>query len=320
MNRYYIVKHKNMQIRLASRSGGVFTALSDAWLSRGGVIYGCVLDENLKACHVRASSPAERDCMRGSKYVQSDMGRCFSEIKKDLNAGKYVLFSGTSCQVAGLRAFLGERQDKLLCIDIVCHGVPSPLVWSDYLNYWRNKTGKEIVSVDFRNKKKYGWASHIETIALPDKKIDTRIFTELFYQHRILRPSCYQCPYKSLNHPGDITIADAWGVQKANPDFDDNKGVSLIMVNTSLGEDVLRYVKRDCDIEDVDIEQYMQEPLVRPYDEPSDREAFWDEYLRVPFSKIAKKYTEAAFHRKVRLWLRKQKQKLKRVFGGAYND
>lgn len=315
-DKYFIAKHKNEKIRLLSRSGGVFTALSDEWLKRNGVIYGCVMDENLYIRHVRAETEGERNRMRGSKYVQSDLGNSFVLIKRDLDDNRWVLFSGTSCQVAGLRAFLGKDYQKLLCVDIVCHGVPSPKVWQDYLNYWRQKRKKQIISVDFRNKEKYGWASHIETIKFTERNIDSRIYTELFYQHRILRPSCYKCPHKSLNHPGDITIADAWGVHEANPEVDDNKGVSLLLINTSKGREVMHYVKGACNIESVDIKKYMQEPLMRAFDKPDDRDAFWKEYSNSSFDKIAKKYTEAAFHRKVRLWLRKQKQRLKKALDG----
>jgi coenzyme F420-reducing hydrogenase beta subunit len=315
MERFYIAKHKKINIRMASRSGGVFTALSDEWLTRGGVIYGCVMEDDFKVHHIRTENPEGRDRMRGSKYVQSELENCFSLAKEDLKDERYVLFSGTSCQIAGLRSFLGKEEDKLLCIDIVCHGVPSPLVWNDYLNYWRKKSGKRIIGFDFRNKEKFGWASHIETLEFSNEKVDSRTYTELFYQHRILRPSCYQCPYKSLTHPGDITIADAWGVQEANPEFNDNKGVSLLLINTSLGETIIKYIDKDCIIKKIDITKYMQEPLIKPFEKPFDREQFWNEYLNKTFTKIATRYTDAAFHRQVRLWIRKQQQYLKKMIG-----
>ena len=118
----YAVKHKNSDIVSKSRSGGMFTAISDYVLSHNGVVYGCILDDNFNAIHVRATFSSSRGLMRGSKYVQSDLGNCFSNIKEDLENGTYVLFSGTSCQVAGLKAFLIKQYTNLFCVDVVCHG------------------------------------------------------------------------------------------------------------------------------------------------------------------------------------------------------
>lgn len=317
--RYYIAKHKDIRIRMNSRSGGVFTALSDEWLKRGGVIYGCVLDDELNVRHIRAEDSTGRDRMRGSKYVQSDIGNCYSMVCDDLKAGRYVLFSGTSCQIAGLRTLTGENE-KLLCVDIVCHGVPSPLVWNDYLNYWKRKKKTPVTSADFRNKKDHGWVNHIETIRFGNEETDSRIFTELFFQHRVLRPSCYCCPYKSLDHPGDITIADAWGVQIANPEFDDNKGVSLLLINTALGESLLTNIKDDCDLKAVEIIRYMQEPLLKPFEKPIDRDDFWKQYNTKSFDYIAKKYTEAALHRRIRAWLGRQKRYIENILRGKKGE
>ena len=222
----YAVKHKDEDTRAASRSGGVFTALSDQVLSKGGVVYGCILTEDFNAVHIRADDMEERNRMRGSKYIQSKLGDTFKNVKVDLDAQKSVLFSGTSCQVAGLKKYLGKKYSNLICVDIVCHGVPSAKVWNEYLNWQAQKIKSNIVSVDFRNKKDFGWHDHVETIRFENNRVVNRkVFTNLFYGHNILRPSCYECPYKSVMHPGDITIADYWGIEKAASEFDDNKGV-----------------------------------------------------------------------------------------------
>ncbi len=183
----YAVKHKNEVVRAASRSGGIFTALSDAVLLENGVVYGCILTESFTAAHVRAENSEERNRMRGSKYIQSKLGDTFKNVKEDLDVGKKVLFSGTSCQVAGLKQFLGKEFVKLLCVDIVCHGVPSRKVWDNYLQWQEQKNHSKITGVDFRNKKDFGWWDHVETICFENRKIvNSKIFTNLFYGHYIL--------------------------------------------------------------------------------------------------------------------------------------
>ena len=283
----FAVKHKDESIRAYSRSGGIFTALSDNFLN-GGVVYGCVLDNKFNAHHVRVEDNDGRDAMRGSKYIQSKIGDCFRLVKKDLEEGRKVLFSGTSCQVAGLHCFLQKDYPNLLCVDIVCHGVPSPTVWHKYLD-WISQ-GKKVTGVDFRNKKDFGWAAHIETIRMGDDKVDSEVFKNLFYGHNVLRPSCYECPYKSIHHPGDITIADYWGIDKAAPGFNDNKGVSLVLVNSDKGQEYFEKVKNDVEWQETRIEDSMQPPLKAPFPRPKERDVFWKEFKTKDFSYIAKKY------------------------------
>ena len=296
----YAVWHRDLSVRMASRSGGIFTALSDAVLSEGGVIYGCVLTDRLEAVHIRAENAQDRDRMRGSKYIQSNMMRNFRAVKKDLEAGRKVLFSGTSCQIAGLRRFLHKEYDSLLCVDVVCHGVPSPLVWKKYLKWQENVNGAKTVSADFRNKKDFGWKDHVESLFLSDgRQVDSRVFTTMFYGHCILRPCCYKCPYKDVMHPGDITIADYWGIEKAAPSFFDNRGTSLVLVNTPKGEEVFQDVKSRLSFCETRIEDSMQPPLIEPFPEPEEREAFWQDFSAKPFRSLVRKYGTLPF--KVRL-------------------
>lgn len=237
----YAVKHKDEATRAASRSGGIFTALSDRVLSDGGVVYGCILTDDFSAIHIRAENTEERNRMRESKYIQSKLGNTFKNVKLDLDTGKRVLFSGTSCQVAGLKRYLGKEYNNLFCVDIVCHGVPSKKVWNAYLRWQEEKNHSKVVKVDFRNKRDFGWHDHVETLYFKNgKSSNSYVFRNLFYGHTVLRPSCYECQYKSVMHPGDITIADYWGIEKAAPEFDDNKGVSLVLVNNEAGEKTLK--------------------------------------------------------------------------------
>lgn len=283
----FAVKHKDELTRAKSRSGGVFTAISDLFLN-GGVVYGCVLDNDFNAHHIRVEDKSGRDKMRGSKYIQSQMRDCFKQVKKDLDEGREVLFSGTSCQVAGLRCYLQKDYSNLLCIDIVCHGVPSSKVWHKYLD-WISK-GKKVTEVDFRNKTDFGWEAHVETIKMGNEKVDSEVFKTLFYGHNVLRPSCYECPYKSIHHPGDISIADYWGIDNAAPGFNDNKGVSLVLVNTEKGQEYFEKAKNDVEWRETRIEDSMQPPLKAPFPKPKEREQFWKDFESKDFSYIVKKY------------------------------
>ena len=233
----YIVKQKDLDSRMLSRSGGIFAAISDQVLAQGGVIYGAGMDKNFNVVHKRAVNATERDELRGSKYVQSDMHNAYRLACEDLKAGRLVLFTGTPCQVDGIKALCPKGcEEHLICMDIVCHGVPSPRVWNDYKAYVERKYHGKIEKIDFRNKERFGWSDHWETVTINGKEHDSQVYMKMFYEHTFLREACYVCPYKNLQRISDISIADAWGVETANPEFDDNRGVSLVLINTLKGE------------------------------------------------------------------------------------
>lgn len=285
---------------MASRSGGIFTALSDLILQDNGVVYGCVLMENFNAYHMRAVTSEERNKMRGSKYIPSSMKDVFKQVKQDLIEGKKVLFSGTSCQVAGLKSFLEVDYENLLYVDIVCHGVPSPEVWKRYLKWQEEKNNAKCLSVSFRNKVDFGWNAHVETLDIKTadgtiSKVNSEIYKTIYYSHNVLRPSCYYCPYKSILHPADITIADYWGIEKAAPGFSDNKGVSLVLVNSDKGIKSFEIAKKDIEWRECRIEDSMRPSLEKPFAVPDTREQFWKDFQQSDFTKIANKYGGAGF-------------------------
>lgn len=289
----YIVKQKDMQSRMKSRSGGIFAAVSDKVLEAGGVVYGCALDEEFQAFHRRAVTKEERDLFRGSKYVQSEMKDAMKQAVKDLKEGKIVLFSGTPCQIAGMKAICPKGwEEHLLCMDIVCHGVPSPRVWEDYKAYMQKKYHGKITAVDFRNKQNHGWWDHVESVKIHGFEVDSQIYKNLFYEHNILRDCCYSCPYKSLERQGDISIADAWGIAKAAPEFDDNHGVSLVLCSTKKGQEWLEKAFETCDYQTCDIKDYMQDPFIRSFEKPDNYEEFWQEYFSKDFREIVKEHYE----------------------------
>ena len=247
--------------------------------------------------------------MRGSKYIQSRMGGCFAQVKSDLEQGRKVLFSGTSCQISGLKGYLKKDYQNLLLVDIVCHGVPSPLVWKEYLTWNEKKFGGKIVKVDFRNKNHFGWAAHVESLWIKkgnkNKQIDSRVFRKLFYGHYILRPSCYKCPYRTTNHPSDITIADYWGIDKAVPGFNDNKGVSLVLINNEKGLGVFLGLEGNVTVRSALIEDSMQKPFYENPKRPKNRELFWSEFNTLPFDKVVQKYAKYRLKERIKDWLKK---------------
>lgn len=307
----YAVKHKDEEIRASSRSGGMFSALSDYVLEMDGAIYGCVLTKDFQAVHVRADRKETRDKMRGSKYIQSRLGETYKEVKIDLEEGREVLFSGTSCQVAGLKAFLGKKYETLFCVDIVCHGVPSPYVWKRYLEWQEKKAGSKAKEVSFRNKKDFGWRAHVETLVMEnEKRVNSAVFAALFYGHNILRPSCYECPYKSTAHPGDMTIADYWGIDKAAPEFSDDLGISLVFINCDKGMEYFEAVKERLTWKCTKMEDSMQQPLIAPYPKPDTRDRFWHDFRNKDFEYIARIYGRKSLMSKMKKKLASVKRKL----------
>ena len=292
----YIVKQKDLNSRMLSRSGGIFAAISDQVLAQGGVIYGAGMDKNFNVVHKRAVNATERDELRGSKYVQSDMHNAYRLACEDLKAGRLVLFTGTPCQVDGIKALCPKgSEEHLVCMDIVCHGVPSPRVWNDYKAYVEQKYHGKIEKIDFRNKERFGWSDHWETVTINGKEHDSQVYMKMFYEHTFLREACYVCPYKNLQRISDISIADAWGVEAANPEFDDNRGVSLVLINTQKGENWFLDSLQGCDFKECALEKYMQEPLKGPFKKPDNTENVWKEYNEVSFGKFVKNHYKEPF-------------------------
>lgn len=321
----YAARHKELDTMMQSRSGGAFTAVSDWILEAGGIVYGAGYDEEkgfFKVCHKRADSREKRNEFRGSKYVQSDLGDVFLQVKQDLEEGRRVLFSGTGCQVGALYAFLGKEYDQLLTLDIVCHGVPSPKFWADFLEMRQRENKGTITAVDFRDKIKYGWKAHRESVTIDGKKISSRLYTKVFYLDTAARPSCFECIYANRNRCGDLTIADFWGHEEAVPGFgEDNKGVSLVMVNTSRGKEIWDKAKEDMDIIDCTGYPYRHTNMKRPTARPDNYDEFWEDYLEQGFDYVMKKYCDYEIKDwkriKTKRLLQKVKRKIKHIWKKA---
>ena len=288
----YAVKHKDFDTRMTSRSGGVFIAISDYIFEKNGTVYGAAFDNDFSVCHIRTTNKSERDRLKGSKYVQSDVKDTFASVKNDQKNGMYVLFSGTACQVAGLKNYLKNIDtSKLYTCDLVCHGVPSPKVWKEYLDYCEKKYNGKVTNADFRDKT-LGWNAHKEAIWIDNNKHILKKYTYLFYENDIERPSCYNCKYTNIDRPADFTLADFWGINKIVPNFNDNKGVSLLLVNSDKGIELFNRIKDDTVFVECDINKsILPNPnLLNPTAKPKSREAFWIYYGKNGFEKTLKKY------------------------------
>ena len=229
-------------IRAVSSSGGVFTPIAEKILERGGYVCGAAFREDWTVHHIIIDNKEELAKLRGSKYVQSDTEDCYKRIKALLREGKWVLFSGTPCQVAGLYTYLGKDYDTLVTVDIFCHGVPSPGVWKRYLR--ENYNLADITNVNFRDKKAIGWScSHVAITKRDGTKDVSNEYTKWFHSSVILRPSCQNCKHSKLPRAADISLGDWWGISRYDASLNDGKGLSNVLVNSPKGQEILGHIR-----------------------------------------------------------------------------
>ena len=253
----YAAKNVDKEIKLKSSSGGIFTALAEVILKEKGVVFGAAFNKDWSVGHTYAENLQDLDGLRRSKYVQSDIGKTYKQAQDFLEKGRHVLFTGTPCQIAGLRNYLGKDYEKLVTAEVFCHGVPSPAVWQKFLS--ENIQKEQIHAIDFRCKR-FGWdASFLNVIykngrVLPKlpfylKPLENwcravllrRLYKFSFYIVNLYeRPSCHSCHFKGLDRTADFTMGDFWGVQLTYPEYYDNQGLSVLLVNTSKAQQFLQ--------------------------------------------------------------------------------
>lgn len=247
---------RDQATREQSSSGGIFTALARQVLKRQGVVYGAAFGDNLMVSHFAVQSEDELWRLRGSKYVQSDLSGCYKEIERYLRDGREVLFSGTPCQCAGLAACLGRSYDNLLVVDIICHGVPSPRVWNEYLHWQETRHHSRPVRANFRDKSS-GWerfslSLKFENGAVYSDTLDRDCYMRAFLKNYTLRDSCYQCRFKTVHRISDLTLGDLWGIDQIAPQLNDNGGVSVIFIQSEKGKRFLDALQNHLCLETVD--------------------------------------------------------------------
>ena len=292
----------NEATRIKSSSGGAFTEIAKLVFDKGGVVFGASMNRDLKVEHIFIEKETELFRLRGSKYVQSIIGETYKQAQSFLRQGRMVLFSGTPCQIAGLRNFLHKDYENLCTVDLICHGVPSPRVFEDYKRYIENIIKETITCIEFRCKKaswiffNIGINPDIEKNGYTNYSYIGNYYSDpyirAFLRDNILRSNCYKCQYTSLNRVSDFTIADWWGY-KATSNKDkhfDKKGVSLIMCNTlkavNMANHLDMYLKERTKEEALHTNLSLQKPFPRP----STRDDFWKDYERKPFDEMVQKW------------------------------
>ncbi|MCP3941555.1 MAG: hypothetical protein GY710_08750 [Desulfobacteraceae bacterium] len=290
----YAAKHQNEKIRLASTSGGIFTALADYVIKNKGVVFGAKFDQNFNVIHSKATTKEECIAFRGSKYVQSNLGNIFIKIKQTLLNGKIVLFTGSPCQVSGLSSYLKKPYSNLITCDFICHGVPSPGIWKDYVGHMEKQFNSILSHFSFRDKI-YGWHKpSVKKKFKNGKKVLELLRNEpfgfLFNTNIVLRDICHSCSYTNLNRPADLTIGDFWKIDKINNTFDDNKGVSQILINSKQGQHIFDEIKHEIIYFKADLNKSLQPNLIKPTPRNDLSKTFWNDYSTKGFEFILGKY------------------------------
>lgn len=304
----YALTNKDCDVLKLSSSGGVFSSIISYALSKQGVVCGAYYDTNFVVRHKIAKTIDDAMAFRTSKYVQSNLGDVFLRIKEVLKQGVLVVFSGTPCQVAGLKGFLRKDYENLLCVDIICHCVASPQLFEDYKTIVEKKAGSTIVGLNMKDKTK-GWGAQTLRIKFDNGKewFDTpysQLWMKIFYSQMVTRPSCHSCPFASLHRVGDVSIGDFWGIERNHPKMFDKNGVSLLMVNTDKGERLFQEISNGFKWVDSTTEKCIQPNLLHPVTPSVDRALFWKKYKELPFHKICQLFWDCGDRNKVEKILR----------------
>lgn len=257
----YATVHRDSTVLAKSTSGGAFTALADAIFAQDGVVYGAAMLDGMQVKHIRAENKSSLAYLRSSKYIQSDTGTTYQDVELDLNQGKTVLYSGTPCQIDGLKCFLGKKYEKLYTADIVCHGVGAQAYFDKYMEFAKERYGI-IKALRFRSKEYAGWSCGGGVVVVgtskDEKKIPYRDFDNYYYSYflsgDIYRNSCYSCKYANTKRVGDFSLGDYWGVEALNLPIRTENGCSLLIVNNERAEKLLESID-DLDKVQTTIEQ-----------------------------------------------------------------
>ena len=247
------------KIREESSSGGMFSVLAERIIAEGGVVFGVEFDKDFSVKFGRTDSSEGLERFRGSKYLQARMENSFSECKKILEDGRKVLFTGTPCQIAGLKAFLKKTYENLYTIDFICHGVPSPKLWQKYIKYREKKSASRTVKTAFRRKND-GWKLFSLSFTFANdseyrQPLTNDKYLQIFLKDNALRESCYRCTFRGDNHKSDLTIADFWGIEAVYPEFFDDRGTSLLIVQNEKGKKLFDLCKDECRLIQVDFDK-----------------------------------------------------------------
>ena len=292
----YICINKNDQIRLKSSSGGIFSVIAEYVIEKNGIVFGAGFDEDLNVCHIFVNNTIDLEKLRGSKYVQSKIGNMYKEVEMFLKNQRLVLFTGTPCQIEGLKMYLDKDYENLICSDFICHGVSSPKVWKKFILEKEQEFNSKVKEAYFRNKSK-GWKQFSMLLKFENEKIYRKdlnrdIMLRSFLSNICLRPSCHNCNFKNLEKTSDITLADFWEIDNVYPKMNDGKGISLLVINSKKGEEIFDEISKNIVYRNIDFEKYVSniETFIKSSKENKNRTAFFDELDNSNLDVIVNKY------------------------------
>lgn len=275
--RAYAVVAKEKSVLSKSTSGGMFSLLANYVIDNHGSVYGCAFDNELRPHHIRIDVITDLYKLNGSKYVQSFTDSTYIQVKEDLKNGLMVLYSGTPCQIEGLKLFLGKKYDNLITVDVICHGVPSYSYFKKYIDNFAKEHNIKLSDFQFRSKDNGGWSlsgiySGVDTNSGKKVKKPFYYFDSYYYYYflegAIYRESCYTCKHASIMRPGDFTLGDFWGVEGCDLEFDASNGCSLVLVNTDKAKKIMNSL--DMHSKEITLEEasrynkQLREPSVKP--------------------------------------------------------
>lgn len=302
----YLMQHKDDEICRQSTAGGVFTGIASYVIEKGGIVFGVEMTEDYKVRHTSAVTIEELEKFRNSKYVQSRIDTVFQQVKRELGKGRIVCFSGTPCQVEGLRHFLGKEDENLILVDVVCRAVPSPGIWEKYIEYEVEQKG-EVSSVRFRDKT-LGYQYSTMELKSKDGKtyrggIESQPWLRMFFSGMIIRPSCTDCKFRSRYRNSDFTIWDCFPSYRFDKSFDERKGTTRVLVHSEKGRSIIGQIdsyyqikKTDADILVSNVDELQYSPLFA-----NNHEAFIVDFNKNGFEKTYNKF----FHTNLKLVIRK---------------
>lgn len=318
----YAVKNKNIDQLKKSASGGAFSALAQWTFDHGGSVFGVAWNDNMMPVHIGIHSSEDLPQLQGSKYVQSQSHGCFYSVKSELQKGKNVLFCGTPCQCAGLRHFLRKDYANLICVELICHGVPSASFLRSYLDLIEKKVKGKIIDLKFRDKKR-GWGALLHATYKKGNGVkhlylstgESYYYYYYYWGGNLYRSSCYNCKYATIHRESDFTIGDYWGIESMHPRFDKTLGVSVLLANTSKAKDIVKRLSDYLDIlpSSVEFAKRQNGQLVSPSRQTTSSDVIWDIYKKEGAEGLENYYRKtnrkvilkSKIKRNIPLWLKK---------------
>lgn len=315
----YASKNLDESIRLKSTSGGVFTALAENVVNNEGIVYGAAFDNKFHVKHTSVVDINSLNMLRGSKYVQSDMGNVYNEIKEKLELDKVVLFSGCSCQVAGLKKFLIKNYENLYTVDFICHGISSQNTFNQYLKLLEIKYNAKVIKFFFREKSK-GWHTSSVKVEFENGKCYTKPITEDMYmrgflENIYLKPACHHCEFRNFKSGSDIILGDFWGAEVEEKEIDDNKGISIVIANSSKGNQLLYKIADKIFLKEVGIDNIIpyNQSLFYSSQQSPNKEKFLKMVNENGYAKVFETFCKEKYTLKCKRVVRSTSGKIKRM-------